>query len=377
MRKLNKELLAENLEKRIENDISLNNVCGVSVLVKQSGTIIYKNHFGTVSPESQTPVSDETMFRLASMTKPITGVAAMILVDRGLLSLDDTIDKFIPAFSSPYILDENGEKIYVDQKITVKHLLTHTSGIGSGSQWKKSVELLTPQDRSSVRNFVDFISKRPLSYIPGTKTEYSGVAAFSVMTYIIEQLSGKDYESFLKDEIFTPCEMKDTTFAPSDEQWARVITMHDKKDGKSVIGETWKGCAYNAYPPSNPLGGAGLVSSLNDYMNFADMLLAGGVFGGNRIISDESFKMLSTPQVSPEIQSGFRRWGLSMRVITNESYARLPVGAFGWSGAYGTHFWVDPTNEIVGIYMKNSRFDGGSGAKTAANFERDVAAALI
>lgn len=156
-----------------------------------------------------------------------------------------------------------------------------------------------------------------------------------------------------------------------------MIAMHNKKNGESVVGNTCQGCVFGDYPPTNPIGGAGLVSTLDDYANFADMLLSRGLFGDKRIISAETFEQMTSPQVSPDIQKGNHRWGLSMRVITSEAYARLPVGAFGWSGAYGTHFWVDPVNEIVAIYMKNSQFDGGSGAKTAANFETDVTSALI
>ena len=376
MKKLSKSLLAENIEARLSSDLEMNNISGASLIVKQAGETVYKNHFGVISPESDIAVSDNTIFRLASMTKPITGVAAMILVDRGLLSLDDNIEKYVPEFSAPFIIDENGVRVSVKEKITVKNLLTHTAGIGSGPTWINSYKLLTARDKSTVDDFVRFIATQPLSYIPGTKSEYSGVATFSIMTYIIEKLTGKDYESFLREEIFVPCEMKDTTFSPSEEQWQRVITMHNKTDGRSVVGNTVSGCVFGDFLPKNPLGGAGLVSTLNDYSNFVDMLSNRGVYKVKRIISDEAFTVMSTPQVSPEVQNGNQRWGISMRVITKEKYERLPVGSFGWSGAYGTHFWVDPVNNVSAIYMKNSQFDGGSGAKTAANFERDVFASF-
>jgi len=155
-----------------------------------------------------------------------------------------------------------------------------------------------------------------------------------------------------------------------------MIAMHNKKDGKSVVGETLAGCVFGDFPSTNPLGGAGLISTLSDYTNFVDMLCNRGAYNGKRIISEESFAVMTTPHVSPEIQTGHQRWGITMRVITKDEYERLPVGAFGWSGAYGTHFWIDPVNKISAIYMKNSRFDGGSGAKTSANFERDVFSSL-
>ena len=373
---LDAELLAQNIEKRIESDLAEGNLCGVSVLVKQYGKRVYKKHFGNISPKSDTPVSDQTLFRLASMTKPITAVATMILVDRGLLSLDDAVEKYVPSFSSPFILNEEGERVCVSEKITIKHILTHSSGIGSGPLWNKSCASLTKDDASTIERFVNFISRQPLSFVPGTKSEYSGVAAFSLLTHIIEKVSGKDMERFLKDEIFIPCEMDNTTFSPSTEQWEKLIVMHNKENGVSTIGKTGEGCVFSIFPTTNPLGGAGLISSLADYENFADMLANRGVFKGKRIISEESFEKMTTPQIPPHIKPGKERWGLGVRVIVSDEYARLPISAFGWSGAYGTHFWVDPVNQVVGIYMKNSFYDGGSGAKTAAMFEKDVSASF-
>ena len=375
MKHLDIKLLAKNIESRVENDLKENNVSGVSLIVKQSGETVYKGHFGMTSPENDIPVSDTTIFRLASMTKPIMGFAIMILADRGLLSIDDNIDKYFPEFSKPYMLDENGDKKYVSEKITVKHLLTHTSGIGSGPVWVASLKNITKKDKSTVADFVGFIAKQPLSYIPGTHSEYSGVAAFSILTAIAEKVAETDIESFLKSELFMPCGMCDTTFVPTEEQWSRVITKHNKKDGKSVIGNFHDGCVFESYPTTNPLGGAGLVSTLSDYTKFADMLYNRGVANGKRIVSEKSFELFSTPQIPESVKLGNQRWGLSVRVITDRN--RLPVGSFGWSGAYGTHFWVDPENEIVAVYMKNSNFDGGSGAITASNFEKDVMSALI
>ena len=204
MRYLDKEKLALNIESRMKSDLDANNVSGASVLVKQSGKTVYKNHFGTVSPESDVAVSDNTIFRLASMTKPITAVAALILVQRGMLSLDDPVEKYIPKFRTTFLIDENGNKIANSVPPTIKHILTHTSGIGSGPAWVKAASQITLEERDTVENFVDFISKQALSYIPGTKTEYSGIASFSVLTAIIEKITGQSFESFLKKEIFEP-----------------------------------------------------------------------------------------------------------------------------------------------------------------------------
>ena len=120
-------------------------------------------------------------------------------------------------------------------------------------------------------------------------------------------------------------------------------------------------------------GGASLVSSVSDYSNFAEMLLAGGKnANGERIISHDMINMMQAPSVSNEVMPGPQKWGLGVRVITSDDYTHLPVGSFGWSGAYGAHMWVDTTNKITAVYMKNSLYDGGSGALTAVNFEDDI-----
>ena len=365
MKLLNREKLAKAIEARAYSDLELCNIGGASVLVEQGGEIIYKNHFGSADMQGKA-LSDDTLFRLASMTKPITAVAAMILVDRAQLSLEDRIEKFYPQFSSVKIY-ESGEVNPV--KITVKHLLTHSSGIGSGAAWIASEKVMTEKDNESVESFIEFLSKQPLSFIPGTKREYSGVGAFSVLTGIIQKITGMPYSEFLQKEIFEPCAMKDTTFEPNEEQWSRLITMHNKRNGQNSVGATSEGCVFGRYPTNNYLGGAGLISSLSDYLNFARMLMNGGEIFGNRVISESALAELSKPQTPSNIREW---WGLGVRVITDETVNPLPNGTFGWSGAYGTHFWVDRRNKIIGIYMKNSRYDGGSGAITSKNFETDV-----
>lgn len=150
------------------------------------------------------------------------------------------------------------------------------------------------------------------------------------------------------------------------------IPQYDKIDGTGAVYPMKPGCVFDETPCTHFLGGAGLISSLDDYIRFAQMLLRGGEINGNRILSENTVKFMSEPQVPESIMHGNERWGLGMRVITSDEYKYLPKGTFGWSGAYGTHFWVDPVNGITAVYMKNSVYDGGSGAITAANFEKDV-----
>lgn len=379
MKYLNAEILKERIEKSAAENISSGRVSGLSALVYQDGKVLYRNCFGVMKVGESEPVKEDTIYRIMSMTKPVTAVAILILIERGLLSLDTPVEKYIPEFAEQYIgkLDENGKIKRVGKantKITVLHLLTHTSGIGSRPLWATQYPTLTDYDKSSLENIINAYSKMELAFEPATATSYSATAAFAILGRMVEIITGEHYDDFLKKNLFEPCQMYDTTFEPSAEQFARMITEHNFVDEKPVAVKSIEGCVTRDTPPTTNLGGSGLISTLDDYANFAKMLLDGGSFNGKRIIFEESVKLMATPHVSEEIQPGAARWGLSVRIIVGEN--RRPVGTYGWSGAYGTHFWIDPENKIFAVYMKNSHFDGGSGAKTSAQFETDVYSAL-
>ena len=380
MKKINLSILNENLEKRIQNDVDTNHILGASVLVRQEGELLLEKSWGYADVAKTKALSEKALFRIASMTKPVTGVAAMILVDRGLLDVDDKIEKYLPEFSNlrKGTIDENGE-IKVVGKLetppTVKHILTHTTLIDYGELFKAQYKNYTDDIKADLHKAVDFYSSLVVEKEPGVMNSYSGTVAFDVLAVIIEKITGRDYSEFLKNEIFVPLGMDDTTFTPSASQRERMVQMHDLKDGQSVPGKTYEGCVFENVPTSHPLGGAGLVSSVRDYDRFASMLVNGGILDGKRILSENAVKLMATPPY-PQLLNSSNRWGLSVRVIDTENKI-IPVGCFGWSGAYGTHFWVDPENKITAVYMKNSQHDGGGGCITAKNFERDVVASML
>jgi CubicO group peptidase (beta-lactamase class C family) len=166
--------------------------------------------------------------------------------------------------------------------------------------------------------------------------------------------------------------MVDTTFAPSASQWERMVGMHDYKDGKAITAPTVEGCVVDDCPVTHPLGGGGLISTMDDYIKFAQMLQNKGMTPNGRILDEKWIEEMARPQLPVELMSESVNQGLGVRVITGDGYPWLADGTFGWSGAYGTHFWIDPVNQITAIYMKNSRYDGGSGAITGKHFEEDV-----
>ena len=364
--------LSEYIEQIAAYDFESHKVFGSCYFVYHKGSITEKC-YGTTSLNTETPVTNTTLFRLASMTKPITTVAACILMERGLLSLNDRVDQFLPAFKNIKIIDEFGKESIPKAQPTIHNLLTHTSGIGSLTY---KLNKLTPPDKASLDGAVSFFAKQGLDFEPGTMQYYSGTGAFDVLAKIIEIVTGEDYLSFLQREIFQPCDMHDTTFLPNDEQTQRLIAMHCKESGQNGLYSMPAGCVFEDFPATHYLGGAGLVSTLHDYCNFAQMLLQKGQAKHGKILQEASIQMLSSPQLPGNIMPGDTRWGLGVRVIADDTHPWLPKGCFGWSGAYGSHFWIDPTNNLFAVYMKNSKFDGGAANDSATRFEQAVYRAL-
>lgn len=370
-KKPNPTLLIESIDRIAAYDFENRKVFGSAYCVFSDDTMLLQKCYGTLSPTTNEPVTDRTLFRLASMTKPISAFAALLLVDRGLLSLDTPIDVFLPAFKSISIVDGSGACSKPLRLPTVRDILTHSSGIASGFG---KIDGMPLADKASLDRSIDYYVAKGLDYEPSTAQMYSGTSAFDVLVRIIELVLGKPYPIFLKEEIFDVCDMPDTTFSPTDAQKSRLIAMHcrDSNSNESSVFPMPEGCIFEDYPCAHYLGGAGLVSTLHDYANFARLLLNGGQFGGKRLIKDEAFRLLCTPQISETIMNGNERWGLGVRVITKESYPDLPIGAYGWSGAYGSHFWIDPQNRLFAILMKNSKVDGGAGNQSARHLEHAV-----
>ena len=379
MKRLDPALLKTNVDAAAAYDLDRRKVFGSAYSVVQGDAVVYESCYGTTAADSADPVTPRTLFRLASMTKPVTAMAALILVDRGLLRLSDLVSDYLPAFDGVRVTAVGEDGSLVDlgaaqSPITIRDLLTHTSGIGT--EWAKP-RLMTEEERISVNKTVDFYARVGLDFDPGTRQQYSGTAAFDVMVRIIEQVTGEDFLAFLKREIFDPCGMPDTTFIPNEEQWGRLIRLHNRVEGENSDEPNRAGYVYSNWPCTRYVGGAGLVSTLRDFTNFATMLLHRGATPTGRIVRPETFDLLPVPYVPREIMPHNENWGLGVRVIVGEDYDLLPVGAYGWSGAHGTHFWIDPVNEVAAVMMKNSRVDGGSYNESACNFERAVKAAIL
>lgn len=387
MKTLNPSLLAKLLEARMAADQADGRVGGAGLCVMQDGKEIYKKYFGMKNQTDKVPMGDVTegdkvIFRLASMTKPITAIAVLIQVSRGLLDLDEPITRLLPQFSDMWVGELKDGKAVAKEPakrlLTPRILLSHQNGLHSG-EIGNAQGFGTEDDRRDLEHIVNFFSTIKLDFQPTEAQYYSATAAFDVCARLVELTSGLPFNEFVKKEIFEPLAMNDTTYIPTEEQWTRFITMHDRREteghGVSVDGTTVPGCVFENFPITWFSGGAGLCSTLPDYVKLAEMLVAGGKCpDGTQLIPEALIREMGTPWVPYELMPAREQWGLGVRVITGDHW--MPKGCFGWSGAYGSHFWVDPAHKITAVYMKNSRYDGGAGSQTSSYFEQDVYAAL-
>ncbi len=385
MKQLNSRLLAELLDKRMADDQADGRVGGAGLCVMQNGKEVYKKYFGYKNQTNKLPMDDgdEVIFRLASMTKPVTAIATLIQVSRGLLDLDAPITDLLPQFADMWVGEKQDDKVVAKEPakraLTPRILLSHQNGLHAGELGNLQ-GLGSDEDRQDLAHIVDYFSTLKLDFQPTEAQMYSATAAFDVCARLVEITSGMDYNAFVTKEIFEPLGMTDTTFVPTEDQWPRFITIHNRKEtdghGESEDGQTHPGCIFENFPITWFSGGAGLCSTLPDYVKFAEMLVRGGKLpDGTELVPEALIREMGTPWVPFEVMPAWERWGLGVRVITDERHW-LPVTTFGWSGAYGSHFWVDPVNNITAVYMKNSRYDGGAGSQTSIHFEQDVYASL-
>ena len=377
MKRLNAEKLKNVLDSRLANDLKNARISGAQLVVFQGGEAVYKTAVGYQNPLTREPIKSDAIYRMASMTKPVTGVAALIAEDLGYFTVNDLVSDYLPQFETMYVAKMEGDEVVAGEKATVPlriwHMLAHTSGMMSHDIGRK-LELQKPDEAyESLVAMVDYCSRRPLSYNPESFSSYCAYSAFDTVARIIELKSGMAYKDFLKKYIFDPLGMKDTTYTPTEEQWERLITMTDRMAARVCCGVDMGRHTFEGFPLSYTCAGAGLVSTLEDYSKFAQMLQNKGELGGVRIFSENRINELTLPRIPKETpgRDPISSWGLGVRVV--DEHEVLPVGSYGWSGAYGTHFWVDPENKITAIYLRNSRFyDAGGCGQIGRQFEKDV-----
>lgn len=381
MRRLNIEKLQKNLIKRNENDVARGTITCSQIIVNQCGKRVYQAEFGT-NGVGGAPLAHNATFRIASMTKPVTAFAVLLEVERGRLDLQAPITKYLQGYEKlpiARLVDGKLQTTGINKTpIRVFHLLSHTSGIEMGDIIEAVTAKMEESQRRTLQDVVAHFADKPVFFETGTSQSYGPHVALDIAARIVEIVSGKEFNSYVKENIADVIGMQDTTFIPTEEQWSRMVKMHRlDENGKAIDAPEDHTHIYGSHPLTYFSGGAGLMSTAEDYSLFAETLLNGGVApNGRRVIGEEFLRQMYTPHCPLEFmdsgsQSVGVTWGLGVRLFTQDS-GNLPKGSFGWSGAYGSHFWVDPVNKITAIYMKNSQSNIGDGAKTIENFETDI-----
>jgi CubicO group peptidase (beta-lactamase class C family) len=365
---------------------------GIVTLIIQRGKTIESDAYGLADAEKGTPMRTDSVMSIASMTKPVTGVAMMMLYEQGKWSFDDPIAKFVPELEDLKVMDADGKLVAPAHAPTMRELMSHTAGFTYGFFGDSAVDKLLVQTNlldpgSNLQAFIDKLASVPLKHQPGTAWEYS--VGVDVQGYIVEKLSGMPYDVFVREYILKPLKMKDTDFAVLGNARNRIAFTHNwDKSGKWTIALPPGGRNDVAKKvPGLPMPGGGLYSSAVDYARFCQMLLNGGTLDGVRLLKPETVRLMHQNvlpagmlmAVGPTQLPG-TGFGLDFAVTENGT-ARgdpAPKGTFYWLGIYGTYFWIDPANELIVIGMIQRDWSPvGADPSYDPMFVRDQASKII
>jgi CubicO group peptidase (beta-lactamase class C family) len=351
-------------------------IAGAVTLVARNGQIAALDAVGQADIANTKPMKPDTMFWIASMTKPITATAIMILRDEGKLSIDDRVEKYLPEFNHQWLVETKSDDTVTLKRparaVTLKDLLTHTSGIADAPSTGRDF---------SLSELVLLYSQQPLKSEPGSKWEYNN-AGINTLGRVVEVVSGEGFESFLQRRIFKPLGMKDTTFYPSGSRLKRVAKSY--QPGTNGLSETGirfiKGPLDSRARPAFPSGG--LFSTAEDMFRFYQMVLNGGTWEGKRIVSADSVAAMTKTQTG-DLKTGFTEgmsFGLGWAVVRQPQgvTAVLSKGTFGHGGAYGTQGWVDPQKEMIFVLMiQRAKLPNADASPIREAFQKAAVAALV
>ena len=384
-------LSAERLQRvtnMLQRRIDAGDLAGAVTAVARKGKLVHLSAHGVADLESKQPMTPASIFRIASMTKPVVGVAIMMLVEEGRLRLTDPVSRYIPEFRDMRVAvaqpatgrgagaGSAGPRFYrvpAQREITLKDLLTHVSGLGSGPMSTSEIDAVARKDGETLADYIPRLGKTALEFQPGSRWTYSPGAGFETLGRVVEIASGMPLDRYLRERIFDPLAMQDITFWPSDAQRPRLATVYTRgANGLAKAQMPNDTMSRNVYFR----GSGGLYSTAEDYIPLGMMLANGGALNGTRLLGRKSVEMLRAvhvPDTLPGRPAG-EGFGLSVRVVTDHAARNtmLSNGTYGWSGAQGTHFFVDPEEELVGVLMVQT-----SNQEVIRDFEDLVAQAIV
>ena len=364
-------------------------VAGIVVSVAYQNEVVYTKAVGNRGTEDERPLKEDDLFRIYSMTKPVTGVALMQLYEQGKFELDDRLDKYIPELADLKVHNDEGDPTAPERPITIRNLLTHTAGFGYVFTGH-SVDQLTREamQANDLEEFVQKVAKIPLRYEPGTRWHYS--IAVDVQGLLIERLSGKTFDVYLKEHIFDPLGMEDTFFGVPEEKFDRFLPNHTWSRSMNHLIQSGPQSFESYRNPTFFSGGGGLVSTAHDYMTFARAVANGGELNGVRILAAETVDEMRRNHLGEAIDANARTgqdpgamlgaaarnfgFGLGFGVNTGESTAARSEGEYNWGGAAGTVFWIDPVEDLIVVGMIQRM---GGGVPLSRDLHRTVRSALV
>jgi CubicO group peptidase (beta-lactamase class C family) len=382
----------------LESLVEERKIAGAVALVLKDGEVVYSDELGMRDVEAEQPMTEDTIFRIASMSKPITSVGVLMLVEEGRISLDDPVSKYIPAFGKVQVAvrGANGKvrRVRAERPITIRDLLTHTSGLSYGLigdeylaplYAKAGVSDGLVETPGTMADNVARLAKLPLANQPGKAWHYG--LSVDVLGAIIEKVSGQTLAEYLEERIFAPLGMNDTGFRVAPEDEARLAAVYRPAGDDQTIERLPEGpnkTGHAIYSASYPLdresrfysGGAGLVSTARDYARFAQMLLEGGSLDGVQILKPETVAEMTRSQTGDlplQLGPAGDGFGLGVAVVSEAAASTVgsapgSAGSFSWAGFYNTLFWVDPQEKLVAVVLTqispSDHIDMGTGFRS-------------
>ncbi|WP_162054364.1 serine hydrolase domain-containing protein [Pontibacter pamirensis] len=360
----------QRLDRVLQEYVDKNYIPGAVALIARNGKVVYYKSVGHSDVESKDNLKRDDIFRIASQTKAITSVGVMMLYEEGKFLLDDPISKYIPAFRNPQVFDTFNKQdttyttVPAKREVTIRDLLTHTSGISYPSiggpeataiyaKYKIPSGIGTPNDK--LADAMTALAKQPLFHQPGERFTYG--LNTDLLGYLIEVVSGQPLDQFFRTRIFEPLDMKDTWFYLPAAKHDRLVKLYTEGENKKLQPVAARGGQNPDFPKVDGAyfsGGAGLSSTIHDYAVFLQMLLNNGEYNGRRLLSPATVRLMTTNQIG-EVDRGDNKFGLGFGIATEKSATRMPVseGTYDWGGIFGTTYWVDPEEGIVALLYTN------------------------
>jgi CubicO group peptidase (beta-lactamase class C family) len=350
------------IDEAMKRAVDEKRIAGIVTLLTRHGKVVHFNAVGQKDVRKSDPIQRDSIFRIYSMTKPVTGAAMMMLYEEGKWRLEDPVSRHIPEFAKLQVYtganpDGTPTVEPARRSMTMRELMTHTAGLGYILSRNNPVDRMYLDARvlnagAPLQTMIDGLAKLPLASQPGTRWAYS--IAVDVQGHLVEKLSGQKFDEFLRTRLFDPLGMKDTAFYVPKEKLARLALVHtDAKGGGLAIDENRPDPAV---APLGPSGGGGLFSTAMDYARFTEMLLNGGQLNGVRVLAPRTVEMMRTNYVNPEplkTMGAGTGWSLGFQVVTDAAAAGEPYsnGSYHWYGIAGTWFWIDPVEDFAFIGM--------------------------